>query len=202
MKFIFYLLSKKTNQHFLILIVFFLLILVSCKNKSESTSPEILPFDKIVEHQISFLEIPIAFNVEQIEDKINQAIKGTLYADQSFENKQQDGLKIRVRKVENIQISVKDNFMYYSVPLHIWASKRVLKTKIFGKKIEKSKELDFSLRIKLRSEIKLNSHINDTNIPGFRIDNLWKRLCGKSEIQASSHGCYSDFFSKINLRID
>lgn len=159
MKFRFYLLSKKQNQYSL-LILFFVLILFfgmsSCKDKSENTSPEILPFDEAIKHQISFLEVPIAFRVEQIEDKINEAIKGTLYTDQSFEDKDSDGLKIRIKKVESIKIVVKDNFMYYSIPLHIWVSKRMVKTRIFGKKIEKTKEVDFSLRIKLRSEINLN----------------------------------------------
>lgn len=153
------LLSKKQNQYS-VLTLFFLLILFfgisSCTNKS--TEPKILPFEEAIKHQVSFLEVPIAFKVNQIEGKINQAIKGTLYADQSFEDKQSDGLKIRVRKVESIKISVKDNFMYYSVPLHIWASKRVLKVKLFGKKKESIKEIDFSLRLQFRSEIKLNKN--------------------------------------------
>jgi hypothetical protein len=161
MKFRFYLLSKKQNQYPL-LMLFFVLILFfgmsSCKDKSENTSPDILPFDEAIQHQISFLEVPIAFKVDQIEDKINEAIKGTLYTDQSFEDKKSDGLKIRIKRVESIKISVKDNFMYYSVPLHIWASKRVLKMKLFGKQKETTKEIDFSLRIKLRSEIKLNKN--------------------------------------------
>ena len=152
-----YLLSKKQSQYS-VLTLFFLLILFFCINscKNKSTSPEILPFDKAIDHQVSFLEVPIAFKVDQIEGKINEAIKGTLYADQSFEDKQSDGLKIRVKKVESIKISVKDNFMYYSVPLHIWVSKRMLKTKFFGKKIEQTKEIDFSLRLQFRSEINLN----------------------------------------------
>lgn len=161
MKFRFYFLSKDQSQYTL-LMLFFVLILVfglfSCGDKSETTSPEILPFEAAFEHQISFLEVPIAFKVEQIEDKINEAIKGTLYADQSFEDKKGDGLKIRIKKVEQIQVVVKDNFMYYSVPLHIWASKRVLKVKLFGKKKETTKEIDFSLRLKFRSEINLNKN--------------------------------------------
>ncbi|WP_291724366.1 DUF4403 family protein [Bernardetia sp.] len=150
---------KRNNQQALLILSFLLTVLFisSCKNKKENTAPKILPFDEAIEHQISFLEVPIAFSVEQIEQKINQAIKGTLYADQSFEDKQSDGLKIRVKKVDNIKISVKENVMYYSVPLHIWVSKRMLKTRFFGKKIEKTKEIDFSLRIQLRSEINLNS---------------------------------------------
>ena len=148
------------KRQYIILMLFFLCItffLSSCKNSKENTEPDILPFDEAIEHQVSFLEVPIVFKVEQIEQKINQAIKGTLYADQSFEDKKSDGLKIRVKKVENIKISIKDNVMFYSVPLHIWASKRMLKARLFGKKIEKTKEIDFSLRIKLRSEINLKS---------------------------------------------
>ena len=161
MKFGLYYLSKKRNQYsiwilFVVLIIFFSFSISSCKDKKEDISPEILPFDEAIEHQISFLEVPIAFKVEQIEQKINQAIKGTLYADQSFEDKNSDGIKIRIKKVESIKISVSDNFMYYSVPLHIWVSRRVVRAKFFGKKIEKTKEMDFSLRIKLRSEINLN----------------------------------------------
>ncbi|WP_169315243.1 DUF4403 family protein [Bernardetia litoralis] len=130
----------------------------SCRDTTESTAPEILPFDETIAHQVSFLEVPIAFKVDQIEQKINEAIKGTLYADQSFEDKKSDGIKIRIRKVEDIQISVRDNFMYYSVPLHIWASKRILKVTLFGKKKETTKEIDFSLRLQFRSEIKLNKN--------------------------------------------
>ncbi len=161
MKFRFYLLSKKQIQYFLLSLFLILIVslsLNSCKNTNEETTPEILPFEKAIAHQISFLEVPIAFSVEQIEDKINETIKGTLYADQSFEDKKSDGLKIRIKKVGKIKISVKDNFMYYSVPLHVWVEKRVLKTKLFGKKIEKTKEIDFSLRIQLRSEINLNKN--------------------------------------------
>ncbi|WP_338790068.1 DUF4403 family protein [Bernardetia sp. MNP-M8] len=130
--------------------------LSSCKNSNENTAPEILPFDEAIEHQISFLEVPITFQVAQIEQKINEAIKGTLYADQSFEDKKSDGIKIRIKKVENIKISVNSNFMYYSVPIHVWVEKRIIKTKLFGKKIEKSKAIDFSLRLKFHSEINLN----------------------------------------------
>ncbi|WP_375562857.1 DUF4403 family protein [Bernardetia sp. OM2101] len=161
MTFRFYFLSKNQNQYSLLMLFFVLLLvfgLYSCKEKSKNTSPEILPFDKALTHQISFLEVPIAFKVEQIEDKINEAIKGTLYADQSFEDKKGDGIKIRIKKVEKIHVVVKDNFMYYSVPLHIWASKRVLKVKLFGKKKETTKEIDFSLRLKFRSEINLNKN--------------------------------------------
>ncbi len=157
----FYILSTKQNYYPLLILFFVLIFFVgfsSCKDKIENTVPDILPFDDAIEHEISFLEVPIAFKVDQIEDKINEAIKGTLYADQSFEDKKSDGLKIRIKKVESIKISVKDNFMYYSVPLHIWVEKRVLKTKFFGKKIEKTKQLDFSLRVLLRSEINLNKN--------------------------------------------
>ncbi len=142
----------------LFFILILLLIFGSCKDKNENTAPKILPFDKAITHQISFLEVPIAFKVNQIEQKINQAIKGTLYANQNLESKKNNELKIKIKKVENIKISVKDNFIYYSVPIHVWVSKRMLKTKIFGKKIEKNKKIDFSLRIKLRSEINLNQN--------------------------------------------
>lgn len=126
MKFRFYFLSKKQSQYNLLTLFFVLTLffIASCKDATEDTSPEIFPFDTAIKHEISFLQVPIAFKVEQIEQKINEAIKGTLYADQSFEDKKSDGLKIRIKKVESIKISVKDNFMYYSVPLHIWVSKK------------------------------------------------------------------------------
>ncbi|WP_338761455.1 DUF4403 family protein [Bernardetia sp. ABR2-2B] len=162
MKAKFYALSKNKNQYSVLRLFFiltlFLSFTISCKEKTRNTIPEILPFDKAIEHQISFLEVPIAFRVEQIESKINEAIKGTLYADQSFEDKKGDGIKIRIKKVENIKISVKDNFMYYSVPLHVWASKRIMKIRLFGKNRETTKEIDFSLRLRFRSEINLNKN--------------------------------------------
>ena len=74
--------------------------------------------------QLSSFFIPILLSKGELERTINQRVDGTI-----FEEKITDGnLQIAVKKVDSINIEIKDTTILYRVPLHIFVKKELLLT--------------------------------------------------------------------------
>ena len=68
--------------------------------------------------------LPVSLPVSEINNLINQSVKGVLYEDQSYTDNNNDQFKVRVEKQGNIAIkALSNNRLMISVPLKIWAEK-------------------------------------------------------------------------------
>lgn len=72
----------------------------------------------------SYITLPVSLPVSEVNNLINQSVKGVLYEDQSYTDNNNDQFKVRVEKQGNIAIkALSNNRLMISVPLKIWAEK-------------------------------------------------------------------------------
>ena len=72
----------------------------------------------------SSITLPVSLPISEINNLINQSVKGVLYEDQSYTNNNNDQFKVKVEKQGNIAIkALTNNRLMISVPLKIWAEK-------------------------------------------------------------------------------
>ena len=72
----------------------------------------------------SNITLPVSLPVSEVNNLINQSVKGVLYEDQSYTDNNNDQFKVRVEKQGNIAIkALSNNRLMISVPLKIWAEK-------------------------------------------------------------------------------
>lgn len=72
----------------------------------------------------SSITLPVSLPVSEINNLINQSVKGVLYEDQSFTDNNNDQFKVKVEKQGNIALkALTNNRLMISVPLKIWAEK-------------------------------------------------------------------------------
>lgn len=72
----------------------------------------------------SNITLPVSLPVSEINNLINQSVKGILYEDQSYTNNNNDQFKVKVEKQGNITIkALTNNRLMISVPLKVWAEK-------------------------------------------------------------------------------
>ncbi len=72
----------------------------------------------------SNITLPVSLPVSEVNNLINQSVKGILYEDQSYTDNNNDQFKVRVEKQGNIAIkALSNNRLMISVPLKIWAEK-------------------------------------------------------------------------------
>lgn len=72
----------------------------------------------------SSISVPISISIEEINQLVNNSIKGTIYQDNSFTDNDNDQFKVKVDKYGAIKLTaLKDNRFLIEVPLQIWAEK-------------------------------------------------------------------------------
>lgn len=72
----------------------------------------------------STISVPISISIEEINQLVNNSIKGTIYQDNSFTDNDNDQFKVKVDKYGQIKLTaLKDNRFLIEVPLQIWAEK-------------------------------------------------------------------------------
>lgn len=90
-----------------------------CIGKAQLAS-EIYQFPKIKSH----LTLPISISVKEINNLINNSVKGTIYEDNSYTDNDNDQFRVKVDKYGEIKLTaLKDNRFLIEVPLKIWAEK-------------------------------------------------------------------------------
>lgn len=125
---------------------FILLILtVSCSKKIRPEKPDDASTTQFFENELSYVHIPFEVYLSELEGTINKQVKDVLYTDDSFDNNDNDNLKLKVTKIKPITISAKGNDLYYSVPLNIWAEYR---KSILGMELKKGTDFDAILKFK------------------------------------------------------
>ncbi len=94
-------------------------IFISILSFSQSATP-VFTLPKIK----SGITLPVSLPISEINNLINQSVKGVLYEDQSFTDNNNDQFKVKVEKQGNIAIkALTNNRLMISVPLKIWAEK-------------------------------------------------------------------------------
>ena len=131
----------------LILVCF---LCLSC-SQIKPEAPVSEAFEAAIEQKMSHLSMPIIFEIKKIQARINKEFKGVIYEDTSFEDHHKENVKIKIKKEENIAISIQNNVLYYQLPLRIWLEAR-LEKKLIGKaKLKKVQAVEMAVRLKFKS---------------------------------------------------
>ena len=120
----------------------------SCQ-KLDPQAPVIEESNEVITPKLSTIQLPLIFPISDIETLINTKLPDTLVNDQSFEN-QQDHLKLVITKIGNVEINMIGHELSYAIPLNVHVG---LQTK-FKKEIK----TDFSLILKMKSELTIASN--------------------------------------------
>jgi hypothetical protein len=106
------------------------------------------------EKRLSVLNVPVEIPVAEIENQVNQKIKGLIYEDNSYEDDGNDNLKAKVWKISPIRMVALESSFLFEVPLKIWVSAGY-KVSPLGMTMSGYKDTEFSIKIRLISKIVL-----------------------------------------------
>lgn len=131
------------RRHLLVLfcIAFFL---ASCQDFKTEKPPLIAP-EQQISPRLSYINTPIALPLRDLEAKINEAIRGDIYRDDSYEG---DKVKLVVRKVEPLRLSMNGDNIDHAITLNVHVKYR---SKLLGEK-----ETDMTARLFFTSKVALN----------------------------------------------
>jgi Domain of unknown function (DUF4403) len=199
---------KPKHRFFLLSILTFSLVACSDMNADKPAEES---FDAPIVQEVSVLGTPVIFEIQDIEDKVNEKLAGTFFQKNGFDIPNEKGIQIKVHqlalsKPERLQINVIGNELRYTVPL------RLIFDGTFGKKVgikvEKRQKFDFALRLRFRTKIlsvgedwKLNTQ---TTSEGFDwIDKPDITLAGiKIGLASLAEKSLKNSMSKIEDKID
>ncbi|HEV7382750.1 MAG TPA: DUF4403 family protein, partial [Dyadobacter sp.] len=104
------------------------------------------------EKHLSALNVPVEIPVAEIENQLNQKLKGLIYEDKSYEDDGNDNLKAKVWKLSPIKMVALDSSFLFEVPLKIWVSAGY-KISPLGMTMSGYKDTEFSIKIRLISKM-------------------------------------------------
>ncbi|MGF1534489.1 MAG: DUF4403 family protein [Bernardetiaceae bacterium] len=116
---------------------------VACSDIKPERPPEIIP-EQSLEPKLSYVNLPLALPLRDLEAKINEAIKDEIYRDDSYEG---DQLKLLITKAEPLALRMQGNQIDHHITLHVAAQ---YKAKLIGEKTS-----DMILRLHFRSSLAL-----------------------------------------------
>lgn len=132
------------------------LLLEGCKSttrlntQAPATQPVTAP---VFERKLSSINIPVSFQINTLEEKLNQEFAGVLYRDDDLEA---DNVAIRVTKNGRIGVKAENNKIAFTVPLNVWVKGRWnWKACDFCPTLEKSETTQFDIVLKSESAISL-----------------------------------------------
>lgn len=132
-----------------LLFAFALLFLVAC-NDFKSEKPAVIYPETALQPQPSYLSTPLVLSLRELEAKINQAIQGEIYRDDSYTG---DNLKLVVTKVSPLRLEMQGNLIRHSVVLNVRAK---YKSKLIGEKdTEMTARLHFKSRVAVSEQWRL-----------------------------------------------
>jgi len=140
---------------FLCSCLFIIGLLPSCKtvninaaapDKVAPTAPNLAPVP-------STINVPVSFNVKQLENRINQELNGVIYKDDNIED---DNYKMTITKNGQITVTADNDKVSFNVPLHIWVMGRwQLDVCSFCPKLSKTQTAEFDIVVTSQSTIAL-----------------------------------------------
>jgi hypothetical protein len=140
-------------------LIFLLLLLPALFNSCRTIKPERPDeyySDVALKPAVSTINVPIEFDVKELEKIFNKEYQGLIYSDTSFSDNKNDGLKLKAYKSDNITFTVDGNQLSYRVPLYVVIQKR-FELGAFGFAVSDVKEASASVVLKFRTKLTLNS---------------------------------------------
>jgi len=139
----------------LVLIVFFLPVLFSCKISLHIEKPPESYISGNFSLKYSYINIPVEFNVKNLENLVNRQLSGLIYSDTSFENNDKDNLMIKAWKMGDFRLSMIKNELYYKIPLRVWIKKK-FEIGSFGLSLSDAREVNAEIALKFRTRVVIN----------------------------------------------
>jgi hypothetical protein len=131
------------------LLLISLILTISCKT-IKPEKPEETYIEKPFQRPTSWINIPIEIPLIEMENQINREINGLIYEDSSFTDNDNDRLMYKIWKKDNINITFKDQYFFFTIPLKIWV-KTGFQAETFGIDLSQFKEINMELDVKLKS---------------------------------------------------
>lgn len=132
------------KMKYMFLVLAFCAMAVACQ-KVKLEDPVFTPGIGSLELPISEVNLPIVYEIAKLQALINQKLDGVLYEDDSYEDKDNDRLKLKVEKSGTIFVNMVGNELYYTVPLKIVID--------YNKKLLPRIVTDFSCRLRMMSHV-------------------------------------------------
>lgn len=147
-----------------------LLLFASCQTSVAVAPPEYLaePAPQ-VKREPSYISLPVSISYETVKKAIDKSVGKNLYNDDSYDNNNQDGVKVRVIKTGDIKIAGYKEYIQLSVPVHVFFAGQYIACD-FCPAIEKS--TDFEMEATFVSKIRVDQSwklITETESRGFVI---------------------------------
>lgn len=139
-------------------IIALLLILNSC-NTFKATAPA--KFEAPVPNQLktSVIGVPVEISMKDLELKINKELVGLIYEDNSFENNNNDNLKVSAWKRDNFRIELNGTELNYHIPIKLTIQiKKFIPLPVITAEIA----LDFTTTLALNKDWTLNTKTTAT----------------------------------------
>lgn len=157
-------------KKYIFLFSFVLLALFSCQKAVVVAPPEYKTEEAPqVLREPSYISLPVSISYETIKKTIDKAVGNVLYNDDSWENNNNDDIKIRVTKKGDFRITGFKEYIKVSLPVEVFFAGRYIACD-FCPELTKSTsfemEADFVSRIRLEPSWKL---VTETESRGFVI---------------------------------
>lgn len=119
----------------------------SCRTIKTVAPPEEYETPEI-EMKSSVITVPVEIDIKDLENRINRELKGVLYEDNSFENNDNDNLKVKAIKKDNFTIGLKSTELSYRIPLRIQVQVRKMFVVL--------PEITIEIALKFKTDFSLN----------------------------------------------
>ena len=141
-----------------LLIITILSVLNSC-NTFKATAPK--KFEAPVTSLLkpSTIGVPVVIDIKDLEIKINKEMVGLIYEDNSFENNNNDNLKVSAWKRDNFRLQLEGNELDYHIPIKLTIQiKKFVPLPVITAEIA----LDFKTTLALNKDWTLNTKTTAT----------------------------------------
>jgi hypothetical protein len=138
------------------ILIFSVLVAASCSSVSKIDALKPEPEDAsplIYDNKPSFISLPVALKIKDIENQTNKFLVGTIYEDNNI---QDDDYTIKIVKQAPISIENENGKIKTVLPLKVNVKYRIGTTQL-GVALYKTQEFNFNGAITLMSSIKLNN---------------------------------------------
>jgi hypothetical protein len=138
------------------ILIFSILVAASCSSVSKIDALKPEPEDAsplIYDNKPSFISLPVALKIKDIENQTNKFLVGTIYEDNNI---QDDDYTIKIVKQAPISIENENGKIKTVLPLKVNVKYRIGITQL-GVALYKTQEFNFNGAITLMSSIKLNN---------------------------------------------
>jgi hypothetical protein len=144
-------------KHFAV--IFLLLAFFSSCGTFKATAPARYTETPKLVMKPSVIGVPVEIDMKDLEVKINKELVGLIYEDNSFENNNNDNLKVSAWKRDNFRIEIAGNELKYHIPIKLTIQiKKFIPLPVITAEIA----LDFTTALALNKDWTLNTKTTST----------------------------------------